>query len=575
MAIIMEGQSVALWSTGTAGDLLVLSGSQIPRQGQGADPSLNTSESIAFGGDEIHLGSISAVDETSWAGFMLPIMMTSDQLFDFHFRFWIIPEELRLANPLVNTDIPFIIWNTFPVQQTYQAITVTGSDVLSFDKTPAISTIRDAEYQTVNLQIGIGEPNIEAVIEFEFPLGSAFLYLFATVSETFNLIPDVPVQETWEFLTDVLTAYDGTEQRISLRRDPRRTIEFDVDIIDLEQRQEQYELIYKNMGLQAIIPAYQHATRITQTSFIGASRLYFDSTKTQMRVGESIAIINIKTQKAIVAAVTVIYTDGVTIGSSLGEDVDTGNYVYPCHAMVIQNGSGLTMNSITGKLSIKAEGYSQPALPRPGASVSIDTVDGLNVMKLRPLISADEQFGFRAEIMDFDVGLKTILRKADPHPTIAGNRQWLIKRYDNSEDEDYMREFIDQVRGGQKAWLMPTWFPDLTLASISTPDPLEGTVIINEVNYPSLFFPHPTWQYIMIQYDQLPPSYHKVVGASVRELDGLVDLSFSPPLADNPLVSDIKTISFMLKVRGSDRISRRHEHRETVYSWGITTTDHN
>jgi len=497
----------------------------------------------------------------------------ASQHYDFHYRFWVIPSELRLANPLIGTDIPFIIWNTFPENQSYDDILVLGSEVLTFDKTVSVDSIRDFEWQVVNVQIGPGESNVDALIEFVFPLGNAFLTIIATVSETFNLIPDVPVNETWEYLTEILTAYDGTEQRISLRRNPRRNMEFSVEIIDLQQRREQYELLFKNTGIQAIIPAYQHATRITQTTSIGGSRLYFDASKTQMRVNESIAIINIKTQEAQVSKVTAIYSDGVDIGSAVGQDIDSLNYVYPCHAMIIQNNSSITMQTITGRMDIRAEGFSQPSLSRPGASVSIDVVDGLNVMRIRPLSSADELFGNRADIIDFDTGLKAILRKADPHPTLSGNRSFLIKRYDRSEDEDYMREFIDQARGAQKAWLMPTWLPDLTLAPIATPDPLEGTLIINEVNYPSLFFPYPTWQYIMIQYGTLAPTFHKVTAASVRE-DGYVDLSFTPSLGSDPLVSDITSISFMLKVRGTDTIRRRHEHRETVYSWGIQTTDH-
>lgn len=568
MAVLSPGAIASLWATDAGGDRLVFSGTQIPRQG---GSFADTSESIAATNPILTTDSINFIDETAWGGVISPIIPPSQHT-DFHYRFWVIPSELRLANPLISTDIPFIIWNTFPIYQSYNSIIVLGSEVLTFDKAAA-DQIRDFEWQTVNMQIGPGEPNVDAQVEFVFPLGSGFLIVVATVSETFNLIPDVPVNETWEFLTDIMTAYDSTEQRISLRRNPRRNMEFSVDIIDLRQRQEQYELLFKNMGLQAIIPAYQHATRITQTTLIGGSRLYFDASKTQMRVNESIAMINVKTQEAQVSKVTAIYSDGVDIGSAVGENIDNGYYVYPCHAMIIQNNSGITMQSITGKMSIQAEGFSQPALPRPGASASIDVIDGLNVMRIRPLVSADELFATRAEIVDFEVGLKTILRKADPHPVLSGSRSWLIKRYDHSEDEDYMREFIDQARGAQKAWLMPTWLPDLTLAPIATPNPLEGTLIINEANYPPLFFPYLTWQYIMIQYGTLSPTFHKVTGAFVRA-DGYVDLSFTPSLINNPLVSDITMISFMLKVRGTDVIRRRHEHRDTVYSWGIQTTDH-
>lgn len=492
---------------------------------------------------------------------------------DYHFRIWLIPPELRLSNPTINSDIPFLLWNTLRRPQILTNLLVNGSDVLTFDLNVSDS-VRDNQLRVVNMQIGPGEPNIDAIVNFVFTDTSVFLPVIATVSETFNLIPDVPVRESWEFLTDVLVNENGQEQRIALRRNPRRNMRFSVEILDLEERRLQYELLYKNMGLQAIIPAYHHGTNITGITLPGGTKYFFDPTQTQMRVGESLVVVNSKTGTANIASVISIEADGAIVGSASGEVVDQGWYVYPAHTMIIRDDSGLTMRNVTGTLDIQADGFSTPALVRPGSAAVIRTLDGLNVMDKRPLIEAPEQFSFRVDRIDYETGIIDILRRGDPHAIISGDRQWQIDRYaNNGEEEDFFRTFIDQVRGSQKAWLMPTFFPDLNYVSGGTP--LSGQIVVEELDYPALFHQFPTWRYIRLEYDdpELEPSYHIVQSAVVNAEGTFTLLNLDPVLVDDVRVAGISRISFLNRVRGSDRIQRTHFARNTVYKWNIRTVD--
>lgn len=490
---------------------------------------------------------------------------------DFHFRFWVIPDELRLSNPTINTDIPFLIWNTLPTDQTLTALNVMDSSVLTFDLN-VNDTLRDFQVATVNMQIGPGEPNIDATAQFVFTDGQFTLPIIATVSETFNLVPDVPVRETWEYLTDIITNFNGQEQRIALRRNPRRSMRFDVDILDLKERQEQYELLTKNFGLQAIIPAYHHATQITQSTQPGGTKYFFDPALTQMRVGESLVVLNPETQVANIASVTQIDADGAIVGSASGEEVTPAWYVYPAHAMVLRDGSGLNMQSVSGKMTIRAEGFATPTVPRPGAVVTIQQLDGINIMDRRPLSSADEKFSFRLDKIDFDTGVIDLERLGDQHPIVRGSRRWKVNRYDaKTRDEDFFREFIDQARGAHKAWLLPTWFSDLTY--IEGAAELSGIIAVEELSYGDLYHKYGTWSRIMIEYDELEPTFHTVQSATVNVEGTKTNLSLDPVLANDPLVANIKSISFLLKVRGSDTVQRTHMALDTFYTWAIKTVD--
>jgi len=489
---------------------------------------------------------------------------------DFHFRFYMIPVELRLSNPTIDVPISFTMWNTHRQPQTLISLSVVGSNVLTFGLSPT-DIVRDSILLTTDVTIGAGEPNIDAVASFEWTDETVMLAIIATVSETFNLVPDVPVRETWQYLTDIITTFDGAEQRIALRPNPRRTMDFDVDILDLADRREQYQLIFKNMGLQAIIPAYHHATNLTGITPIGGSKYLFDPTVTQMRVGEYLVVINPQTEEAQITQILTVDVDGATGTSSSGVDLDPTWYVYPAHTMIIRNGSGLNMQQVSGKLNMKTEGFSTPALPRPNATPTIAQLGGIDIMEMRPLISADEKFSFRTDVIDFEVGVKDIKRKADPHSTISGTRRWRVSRYDNPDEEDYMRQFIDNQKGAHKAWLMPTFFPDLTYLSGATN--LSGVINVAEVDFPTLFFIYNTWKQIRVDYENLPPSYHTLSSAVVNGAGTETILTLNPVLADDAEVANITKICFMHKVRGHDTIRRQHLARETFYTWAIKTVD--
>lgn len=504
---------------------------------------------------------------------VLPVnsFVAENQHQDYHFRMWLIPPELRLSNPTINTDIPFLLWNTLRRPQTVTNVLVNGSDVLTFDLIVG-NTVRDSQLRTVNLQIGPGEPNIDAIVQFVFTDTVARLPVIATVSETFNLVPDVPIRESWKYLTDIITNENGQEQRFALRRYPRRDMTFTVDILDLKDREQQYQLLYKNMGLQAIIPAYHHATNITQNTEPGGTKYFFNPALTQMRVGESLVVINPQTENANIATVVSIEPDGAIVGSAAGEQVTPAWYVYPAHSMVLRDGSGLTMSGVTGKLDIDAQGFSTPEVIRPGYVPDILTLDGMNIMDRRPLVEADENFSFRIDRIDYQTGIVELQRRGDPHAIIDGEREWRVSRYENGGgEEDFFRAFIDQARGAHKAWLLPTFFPDLTYVSGATP--LSGQIAVEELDYPALFFPYETWKRVRIEYANLPPSYHTVQSAVVNPEGTLCLLNLSPVLADDVQVGNITRISYLNKVRGSDTVQRTHFALESFYKWAIKTVD--
>lgn len=491
---------------------------------------------------------------------------------DFHYRVYVIPANLTFSNPAINTDLRFRLWNTFRVPTTLQSINVDGSSDITFSAVPLTTDLHDGELLETFLQFGGDEAAIDAEVTFTWDLSPASVFqVITTISSAFNIVPDVPVKETWEFLTDVIQAYDGTEQRIALRSKPRSDIRFTVQILDLVQRREQYNILYNSTGRKAVIPLYHHGINLTQDSPIGTSRLYFESNLTQIIEGETITLIEARTEQVVIGTVDTVFADGCSITGSLGQNVGKGWFVYPSISVYLKENTGLDMSSITGELTIIGES-SNPITPvRTNASPTITSFNGLPVLNRRPLIKADELFDIRKEIIDNDVGLPQLIRYKDPHPTIKGTRKWLVDRYDG-ESEDYFRKFFDDQKGAQKAFYMPTWLPDLTLAQGFTPSISSGLLVINEQDYLVNYFPYNTWKCIAIEYENLATTYHEVQSATQLP-DGTVSLVIDPILSSDPEVVNITRISYLMRVRGDDRFVREHFHRKSIYTWKFITVD--
>ena len=492
--------------------------------------------------------------------------MTRSYHHDFHFRLWVVPNLLQLSNPQLNTDIPFYIWNSNDDPETISSIVVTGSDVLSFDLSVS-DVLRDFEYREVNLQIGEGEANIDASVSFVTEELTGILSVLAQVSDTFNLIPDVPVKETWEFKTDIIRNIKGVDQRISLRRFPRVRQDFEVEIIDLRQRREQYELLRRNIKVQSLVPFYQYATNATDKTEIGGNEIFCDTKRANFRVGSQAVAINPTTEQTVLGKIETINAGSIVLNSTASFEIDKHWIVMPAENCIIENDSGITMQNVTGRLKIASRSFSESSLLRPSATRTIDTFDGVPFLNRRPLIPAKESFEFKREILDNSIGRRDITSKW-LQPRITGLRKFTIQRNQDPEEMDYWRSLFDTVRGGQKSFLFSTWLPDLTLSEI--PEQGDGSIDVKEGYYTSQFFPFESYKRIQIEYEGNLATQH-VVSSSVTSDLGIASLGLNPGLPDDPLYdgSKIMRISFLKKVRASDRVVLKHYAGYSEISFGI------
>ncbi|HEY7824250.1 MAG TPA: hypothetical protein VIG24_15515 [Acidimicrobiia bacterium] len=489
---------------------------------------------------------------------------TSSMLYDYRFRFWTIPTTLNLSNPTLGADIPFRIWNTFPQTGTLTSVSVLGSSVLSFDYV-AGNTIQDNEFKEVNMQIAAGEPTIDARVLFNHNIGTATLGVTAIVAETFPILPEVPVNETWEFKTDIITNYKGVEYRHAHLLNPRIAMSFNVKVVDYEERRVLYDLTAGNIKVPSTVPMFQYASPVTALTAIGGSRIYFDPALCNARVGRTLILLNRATGQIQLGAVTTLHADGATLNAAVGLDIEPPLwFAVPGISTFLKDDSGFDFGTQAGTYSLQADSIETWALQRPGATQTITTYDSLPVIEKPFLITTPERFAYRRELLDNEIG-KQEIRSRDTNFEVRRSLKFSVDR--QSDEMDYWREFFALVVGAQKPFLAETQLPDLTLrlAHIDGASQFD----INETYYEAKLFPLDTFKRLKVAFTDGTFSYHNVT-ASVTDAFSNTQISFTPALALGKVVS---RISFLQKVRASDRVSFEHYNDYSYVKFGVRTTN--
>lgn len=416
---------------------------------------------------------------------------------DYYYRIWVIPNPLNILNPRVGVLYPFHVWNSYTAPNNLNSINGTGLTGLTLDITPP-SLFKAVEYRLVNLTIGPTAPTeINAHYNFVFDNGTGLLDISAVLTIYIDLLPDIPVTEFWDWLTDVIIARDSTEQRISIRPGPKLTMLSEFILETESDRRYRYKEWFKGMSQGVVVPYVQYSTRITQAS--GPTKLYFDPARSDFRENDFIIILDPWTGLGQIGTVDTVDVDGVTLTSPLGAAVTEGALVAPGYASRLHDATGPAMRSVIGRLEIQATmlGLRNP-LSRPGSTAVITYLNSLPILDRRPLAMEDvnENFLGGIEMLDSDVGMETI-RTQWPHPFIEGNRRFYVKRVQEPIEMDYWRDFLNLIKGKQNPFLFSTYREDL----VPTGNPSVGSpnLTIVDDRYRADYFPNATYKYIRIE----------------------------------------------------------------------------
>ena len=490
-------------------------------------------------------------------------------------RIWCVPHFMRPQNPELDTDIPFIVWNAYPVPaiNTMNTIGGSGHTGLTLDLI-APRDFNAIEELEVNLQISSTAPTeISATYIFTFDYGTDTFLFETSIADWIEDLPEMPISETWQWLSNVIGSWDSTEQRISVRRQPRRRIEYTLLLKDYEDRQRAYSRWYERLLRPVVIPLHQYSTRITQDSIVTATKIYFNPNRTDMRDSEFVIIYRPSTEESFLLRLDEVEVDGATLATPLTMEIYTRDIVAPAFEGRLDNLTGPQMTSVSGDLVVKAwlTGF-RSSFDRPESTVVITEFDGLMVLDKRPLArnSAAEMFDINPTMIDTGSGSHE-RRSSWLHALILGIRQFNIQRRRYPEEMDYWRDFLTACTGMRESFLLPTWRRDLFLATI--PNPGDYLLSIEGAIYGSQYWPYDTYKRLQFWNSAGDIIYRKVI-AVTDQPGGTTLLTLEDPLPLDFNWQEDFTISFLNKVRlASDEVQLNHFEMHTTLELAIRTTD--
>lgn len=287
------------------------------------------------------------------------------------------------------------------------------------------------------------------------------------------------VVETLEWMTDVLTGDNGTEQRISLRQHPRQTFKI-TSRVPRDYRATLDNLLYGWRHRVWGVPIWTEFSRLTAAAEVGSSTLYLDTLYADYFVGGK-CLVYAGPTNMFVGTIADIADSWLMIEEEL-------NRAYPTSALVmpLKNGrlkSDPEQSSKGGKNPEVSATFLLSDFLKVEESSPDQTYNNIDVELDRPLLvgggNVDDTWEREMTVYDFGPGIRRELSTWD----YTRKGRAYTRLFKSRSDIWAARKWLLRRMGKAVPFYQPTYQADLDLVSL---DGDIGDVIICTDNY------HPT-----------------------------------------------------------------------------------
>jgi len=494
---------------------------------------------------------------------------------DYYYRVHVTPLYFNLGTLSSLVQKQFFVWNAWLDRSaSLDNINVTNSSGITLTGQMAPYEIKPNMVLTYYVNIGMGgPPAIKSDLLFDFsnvpdPFPLVIVGLRALL---FGTVPEVPVVERWDWLTDVITATDGTEQRISVRGNVPRTELKIKTIFDTSSLiRGFYSDLVSSYG-RLWVPEYQYATTITAQSLIGTFQLYFDNTRTDIRDGEYVIIKN--GTVTMIVEIGVINASGATVTAPLSATVPVGYLIMPGSAALIEDQSSLDRYHVNevAEVSLNCRMMrSRTELVRQGSSVTLPTFLTYPVLDKMPLADdmPKDTVSTGQVTIDNSTGIIDVISRWD-YSRVGGLRSFKVNRILVPAEMDFWKTFFAYARGAARKFFMPTYRTDLILSV--APASAASAISVMGTDYVRKVWPILTHRYLELE---TASGILRVSVTDATESSGNSLLSISPSLPAGAGYTSISRISYLLPMRlGSDSVEWKHFGLESILSFSTKTAE--
>lgn len=373
----------------------------------------------------------------------------------------VLPRRIDLGIVLAPTTVDIEVYNSRRATQVTWFSYVNGSgDGVSIPDLPALPKTLNAlqgSLQTFTVEVE-GPPSIGGTQDFTFAGGvMVSIPVSGARSIVFPFVPESPVLETLQFLTDVLRSSGGFEQRRALRRTPRSFFEFETRTKGRARRQLEAYLFGAQDRIVGL-PHWHEPAIMTAPVAISATSATVDATAyAQFRVGKTALLIRDSLYYESLQIASIGATS-LTFSTPATKAFPTGSLVLPLVAAIMQS----TVRQNRFRTVVQSNSFrfrvvdndldlsSAAAFPTLFGKVLLDEPNAIRGQ-------IDETWARRLNIVDSGIGPpKQSTREAvSTHGTSKG---WVS----NSRQRLWeIRGLLHAVRGRQVSFYQPTFFDDL------------------------------------------------------------------------------------------------------------------
>ena len=380
--------------------------------------------------------------------------------------------------------------------------------------------------------------------------------------------PEDSIVEKWVWRTNILTADDGTEQRISLSELPKRSYSGRMTFETVAKVRRHMALMYAGYSNTFKWPAFHIQTKLKAKVAAASDTMYLNPVRSDFRAGATAIII--EGDKFETFTVDEINTDHITAVAGLANSYSTKAMVMPLMTVYTQPGASVVRKPVDSFASVNFEfyeyGFQDPFILEDD-EVVLPTYKGLPVLAKRSVgIEFESALFTGAEITDYG-GFPNIRDRWD-------NSNWgfalnfLWHRTFTPEDIYFWKTFADYCRGGTNPFYYPSTRSDF---EVLTPGVGTGTSItLKGTEYSQHYYVVDSMQDIVVTKPDGTQHYAEVTGVASGSGNDVLTISPALPAGD---WTD-QTVGFMYLLRIEDNaITLSHFGLDTMVGMNVRTTD--
>jgi hypothetical protein len=374
---------------------------------------------------------------------------------DWYHHVHLLPAKITLGN-LLSTQIRQVeVWNAHFASQTLSAVIGENDGGISLAapvNPPTTYGMLESRLHNVSVSLD-GPPVIEADFTFQFPEEAPTLSITGRRVVVFGLKPNWADGwlERLMWATDVLTARDGTEQRVSLRAKPRRSLEFSILVGSADAALLDVLLSAWQSRVYAL-PIWPDKAVLTAAIAAGSSVIPLTTTHLEYET-DGLLVIGSDSRNTEAAEVLSVASNAVTLKQPLLQSWPAGAFVTPARTArlrVTQAVSRVTDAIATARLVFDIAGTT--AITKQDSTTTFNSTP---VWLTRPNRVRDVESDYQrlAEVLDFDTGITAV----DDHAARPFVRRSFDYIFKNRTEIAAFKAWLAARQGRLTAFWHPTW----------------------------------------------------------------------------------------------------------------------